>query len=482
MKNYDVVIIGSGIGGLVCGCYLAKSGFKVLIAEQHNKPGGYCTSFEKQGYRFDVGIHYLGGIKKGMLSRIINELQIKDLGFTQFDPSDKIIMPTATVNIRPKITHTIHEFRNAFPAEKDNIVRFFDLILKDDFLSIYSKMKKLNFKNVLDSYFMDTRLKSTLEVLLGNLGISAQRVSAISAILFFKEFISDPGWYPKNGIQAIPDSLVAYLRDRGGEILLTRKVKKILEENNKVSGVILADDAVIQSRVVVSNADITETFKKLLELNTRESRLLDDLEISTSLFSVYIGLKSSFQRELNDSATTWLFSTYNVEECYNNIKNPTIVKEKLKYLVCTFPFMHEHNGSAKPNLQLYMAAPFSTLQFWNKNRNVLMEKLINEAEKIIPGLKNNVQLSFNATPHTFCKYTSNREGAAYGWAAVPKLITKPIFFGKTSVKNLYLVGHWCNGGLSQGGIPQVAVSGRTIARLIVQNEGKKWEFKHNLLR
>ena len=51
MNKYDVIIIGAGIGGLTCGCYLAKAGLKVLIIEQHNKPGGYCTSFERKGYR-----------------------------------------------------------------------------------------------------------------------------------------------------------------------------------------------------------------------------------------------------------------------------------------------------------------------------------------------------------------------------------------------------------------------------------------------
>ncbi|HDY75934.1 MAG TPA: NAD(P)/FAD-dependent oxidoreductase, partial [Candidatus Marinimicrobia bacterium] len=56
-NTYDAVIIGAGIGGLVCGCYLAKAGMKVLIAEQHSKPGGYCTSFRRKGFTFDAAPH-----------------------------------------------------------------------------------------------------------------------------------------------------------------------------------------------------------------------------------------------------------------------------------------------------------------------------------------------------------------------------------------------------------------------------------------
>lgn len=55
----DVVIISAGIGGFVCGCYLAKAGMKVLICEQHYKPGGYCTSFKRGRFTFDAAIKIL---------------------------------------------------------------------------------------------------------------------------------------------------------------------------------------------------------------------------------------------------------------------------------------------------------------------------------------------------------------------------------------------------------------------------------------
>ncbi len=60
---YDAAIIGAGLGGLVCGCYLAKAGMKVLIVEKHFKPGGYCTTFKRKDFTFDAAAHSFGGYR-----------------------------------------------------------------------------------------------------------------------------------------------------------------------------------------------------------------------------------------------------------------------------------------------------------------------------------------------------------------------------------------------------------------------------------
>ena len=76
-NGYDVIIIGAGIGGLVCGCYLAKAGMKVLIAEQHYKPGGYCTSFKRKSFTFDAAAHSFGGYRyDGNMNEILRGLDL----------------------------------------------------------------------------------------------------------------------------------------------------------------------------------------------------------------------------------------------------------------------------------------------------------------------------------------------------------------------------------------------------------------------
>jgi protoporphyrinogen oxidase len=107
--EYDVIIIGAGIGGLVCGCYLAKAGMKVLIVEQHHKPGGYCQSFSKEGFIFDVCVHSLGSCRQGgQLNKILGELSLgKRLIIKRANPSDGIVVDRYKILIENDVKATV---------------------------------------------------------------------------------------------------------------------------------------------------------------------------------------------------------------------------------------------------------------------------------------------------------------------------------------------------------------------------------------
>lgn len=98
--TYDAVIIGAGISGLVCGCFLAKAGMKVLIAEQHFKPGGYCTSFKRNGFTFDAAAHSFGSYRAGgIMNKVLEDLNLSDrIKIKRYDPSDIIISPRSQVS------------------------------------------------------------------------------------------------------------------------------------------------------------------------------------------------------------------------------------------------------------------------------------------------------------------------------------------------------------------------------------------------
>ena len=126
-KRYDAIIIGAGIGGLACGCYLARAGMRVLIAEKHDKVGGYCGSFFKNGYYFDTAVHSLRGLKpENQLGILFRDLNLtKRIQIARIDPSDIIRYKDKDILISTDPKHTIESFKTNFPNQTKAIDLFF---------------------------------------------------------------------------------------------------------------------------------------------------------------------------------------------------------------------------------------------------------------------------------------------------------------------------------------------------------------------
>ena len=107
---------------------------------------------------------------------------------------------------------------------------------------------------------------------------------------------------------------------------------------------------------------------------------------------------------------------------------------------------------------------------------MIADKAIKKAEQIMPDFSKYIDVRVIATPHTFYRYTYNKNGAMYGWASTPDQIDKSIFPQKTPIEGLYLTGHWCTNGLGQGGISGVSYSGRHISRAIIKRFNKKMSY------
>lgn len=481
IKKYDAIIIGSGIGGLTCGCYLAKSGAKVLIVEQQKKVGGYCSSFSRQGYKFDVGVHYLGGIKRGILGKILEEIDLKDeILFNQFNPSDKIVMPENTTYVHSELKETIESFKNSFPSERKNIDSFFKFIGQDNFLNVYRKVRKFTFQKVLNDFFTDIKIKATLGMLLENVGLPASRISAKTAILLFREFIMDPGYYPEGGMQIFSDQFAEKFKEYGGEIILSQKVEKILIHNNSVEGIMFGRENIVLSDIVISNIDATQTFKKLLNIsNVKELLVIKRMDTSLPVFALYLGLSTNLNNLMDTSCNIWYSISYDLEDQFCNLRS-NVVDGNISSLMISFPSLHNKVSNTN-TLASFTLVPYESKSFWDKLREPLSELLIKKINMFVPLVEKHISLKITATPITFERFTANKKGASYGWAPTLEQSNTPLLPQQTSVAGLFLVGHWCATGLGEGGISGVASLGRNAARLILTDARKKWGYPTFLL-
>ena len=460
--DYDAIIIGAGISGLVCGCYLAKAGLKTLIVEKNAKAGGYCTSFRKEGFHFDPCVHALSSLRRGgLLNKILEDLQLVErIKFYRHDPSDLIITPDFKISIFHNLIDTIQEFHKYFPKEKKEITAFFRFILE---APTFYTVRRLSLLELLDQYFKDTYLKATLSFVISMcLGVNPIKVSALVSCLLLREFIFDGGYYPFGGIQAFPNLLLKRFKELKGKCVLNTKVDKINIKNNVVTGVRVQDNE-MKSIFVISACDAKQTFFDLIcnqETIMTMREVIDSSETSASFFLSYIGTFKKVNNRDNLKSNIFVLNNYKTLFSNSNVINfdnlvihaPSLWDEELnKYNGDSFCLATRLNN-------------YDEESWTEEKRQFYSNRLIELSRRIIPDLsQDNIKLTLTATPFTFYKWTMNWKGAAFGWASTPKQFGRPEFTQKTVVKNLYLTGHWAN---QSSGVSLVANSGFITADLI----------------
>jgi len=464
-KQYDVIIIGAGLSGLVCGCYLAKAGMKVLVAEQHYKPGGYCTSFKRQGFIFSAAAHFLGGIKNGNLGKIFDDHNIdKIVKIKKYDPSNIIITPKYRVSFGDDLEKTIKEFQDNFPDESDNIKSFFSYLMSSDPKSTIT-MRTWTFKDLLDKYFTNNELKSILGFpLLGNAALPPSLTSAFIGTKIFKEFILDGGYYPVGGIHKLPEAFAERFCEYGGELRLSCPVRKITVKNNIATGIYLRDGTFLSAKYIVSNCDARQTFLKLLGKKLIGKDFADKLSTmipSLSGFILYLGTDEHLDKLPETGVNIWVVSNdgLDLDEVFLSVKKGDY-RNIAGYLLYISP--------DKKVILAFLPAPFKDKNYWIHNKFKLGESLMRRIEKdVIPDLTKHIKYKDAATPQTLFRYTGNYKGAAFGWACFPSQLAITDFRKPSFVRNLYMTGHWTTKGF---GIPGVIYVGEDTAKMILRKE------------
>lgn len=462
-NNYDVIIIGAGISGLICGCYLAKAGLKVVIIEQHDKPGGYFTSFTRKGFHFDAAAHSFGNFRAGgHVRKIFTELGVTDaIHISRFDPSDVIIAPDFKMTFANDTKATLNHLGELFPKEKNNVTAFFDFLTSATQTEIV-KLRDKTFGSLLHSFFSDEKLISAFALpVFGNGGLPPSLMHAFSGSKIFSEFILDGGYYPDGGIQKLPNALDQIIRQNAGTVLYRRLVKKIVVDHNRVRGVELDGNETLSASYVVSACDMTQTFTTLLGDNVVDKQFtasLQNLIPSISTFILYIGIDGPFEGLPQPGTNMWYLPHYDLDNMYNAV------------LQCDFARAGMYMLRVSPDRRTILAfvgAPFKTDRFWKQTKKTTAEAFLQRINGFIPNLKKHTVYVDAATPSTLQRYTLNYEGAAFGWAKIPSQTFDPVLSKTTSVQGLYLTGHWTSIAF---GMPGTCYSGYDTAKRILRKE------------
>jgi phytoene dehydrogenase-like protein len=465
--NYDVIIIGAGIGGLVCGCYLARAGMKVLIVEQHYKPGGYCSSFKRNGFTFDAAAHSFGGYREqGIVRKVLTDLGIdKKLKIVRYNPSDIIKTPDGQVSFYSELSETVSDFGKSFPDERTNIRNFFSFLCESN-RTFFMRARKWTFDDLLNSYFHDPKLKSIFSfLLLGNGGLPSSLISAFVGTNIIREFLIDGGYYPKGGMQSLSDMLSRRFMEYGGKLRMATKAEKIVVKNGIVTGVRFNKNLFCEAKFVVSNCDARQTFLKLLGSQKISAEIRKKLSImipSLSMIVLYLGIDAYYRALPKRGCNIWFLPHYAVEDMYNSAKRRNLNNLE-EYMVRFSPEGKTILG--------FINSSFKARKYWLMNKSKFIESFIGLIEEhTIPDLSDHIVYKDAATPWTLYRYTLNSKGAAYGWTSTPAQVADTDFRRPSFLRGFYLTGHWATQGL---GIPGVTYLGYDTAHNIIRRKSNR---------
>lgn len=499
--RWDAVVIGSGPGGLTAAVALARAGLRVLVLEQHYLPGGWTHSFTLEGYRFSPGVHYIGELGPGgAVRRLYEGLDVSgDLEFCELNPDgfDHFLIGGDRFDVPKGFHRYFGRLVARFPHEREGLERYFDVMgrIRRDVLRLGAG---LSFPEILlaparapsllrwglrthgallDATIRDPLLKAILSAQSGDHGLAPSRVSLPLHASMTAHYY-DGGYYPRGGAKRIPLAFIKALRRHGGQIRLRSRVARILVEGGRVAGVVLESGERIDAAYVVSNADPTITFGRLLppELTRRERRKAARMEYSVSLLSIFCAVEMDLRAMGYDSGNYWWYRNRDVAGLYE--RAPREMPEgRVDGLFLTISSLKDP-GHAPPGrhvLEMFTFVPWAPFAKWQSTgqggrgadyerfKESLGDLVVAAAENVIPGLSRHMVFRAVGTPLTNDFYCETVRGAAYGTAKTPWQLGPFSFPIRTRIPGLFC----CGASTISHGVAGAHMSGLVAAQLVL---------------
>lgn len=493
-ESYDVVVVGSGMGGLSAATALAFLGKRVLVVERHDRPGGYAHSFQRRRYRFDSAAHVTSGCEPlgfgegALIDHLLRVYGVRDrCSFIRLNPFYTAVFPDFRIDVPTGTQEFIEAHARHFPREEKGLRKFLRLCIRVnremkvlpadsssyDALNLPERAPLLHeyrdatAADVLDRYVSDARLKAILTALWTYQGLPPRRLAFVRWAPMLMSFIHTGVYYVEGTMQNLVNAFVTALERRDGELLLRTAVRRILVKDGRVSGVMLENGQRIAAPVVISNADALQTFQELVGPEHLSSAFLDQLRLlrpSISAVTIYMATDLDLARIDGIGHEMFVFDSWDHEDAYRRsiAGQPSAVGLGIPTLI--------DPSVAPPGehlITLWALIPYDAVQSWRREKDRYVQGLLDRAETVVPGLRERITFSEGASPRTMERFTLNATGAIYGWEPSPEQAGANRLRRRTPVDGLYLAGHWTQPGAA---IISVIVSGLQTAQLVTGHD------------
>ena len=441
-ERYDAIVIGAGNGGLTAAVGLAQKGARTLLLEKQSIPGGFATSFVPNGYEFEGSLHHLSGLgdkdNPGPLYHVLEDIGIvEDIPYL---PIKKMRMMTGPYDISLPVGK--EEFKEAlknyFPEEADGLDRLFEVAwgVWDEFQQIFkfnndlvdpwskfdldaSKEKyplffKYAFRNAFEVYseFLKNPYCMIAFCVTGLYSGPLNETSFLDQIYWIVNYFSYPMSHIRGGSQTQSLALARKFEEYGGVLKCSEGVARILTENGEVTGVLTVKGNTYYTNNIVANVNPVVVYGEMMDPQDVPAGTLEQyngFDIAGGFLMLYLGLDCSAEELGVDHALEWVIDPLDPG------RMPLFIASR----DCVTPDLPENFGHldvgtiSNPEEWLRMS-PEQYLQ----NKYDFAEKLLTEAERVIPGIREHIVEMDFATPYTSSRFSSSPKGSAGGLSTV----------------------------------------------------------------
>lgn len=482
-EHYDVIVVGSGIGGLTNAALLSLLGKKVCVLEQHYTAGGFTHAYEREGYEWDVGVHYIGevNLEHSTMRRLFDVISEGRLRWAEMDPVyDRIIVGGESYDFVAGRLHFIAELVTRFPEDEPAIRAYVALIHE-----ISARMPKFfaaqalprwmaRVYNGLRPWFMRKEFFQTTREVLESLTANQQLISVLAGqwgdygqvprdsaflmhALLVRHYISG-GAYPEGGASSIARTVIPTIEKSGGDVFTYARVSEVLVVDNRACGVRMADGSEITANQVVSNVGFMNTVNHLLPEASRErhhtSSWTEQVRRSSATLCLYAGFRGDAEALGLDTTNLWVYPNGDHEGNLDRFMSDDSAEFPLVYI--SFPSSKDPQWNRRyPNKSTVEVVTFSSMDHferwqgsswqqrgddYERYKEALSQRLLDVLFKHRPQLRQALDYYELSSPLSTQFYQLSERGEIYGLGHFVERFQQPFLHTELPVKNLYMTG------------------------------------------
>lgn len=490
----DAIVIGSGIGGLACAAALARFGKAVLVLEQQHAAGGLTQSFSRYGFRWDVGLHYLGEMGQGGEARPIIDLlsggaiafqplgEVYDIVHFPDDVTVRFARPkdALKLELKSKFADSATEIDAYFAAVAEAVHAAKAVFMQRALSGFLGEVHELWHKRevhkwwgrsiaeVFDGIVSDTRLRAVLLAQMGDHGgMKAGQTSFGIHAVVMNHYLNG-AWYPVGGAGVFAQTLLPVIEQAGGAIRLDSKVRALQIEGGAATGVQLEDGTVLHAPVVFSDIGARNTVGLLPEalLQTAWAKKILSLQPSVCHVTLYLGLKGDIRAHGASASNHWFHDNWNtdsgvwqgmVPEAEANEGAERVSERKTApMLFVSFPSLKDpayapgdhqrHTAEVVAMIDWERFSQWRTSKLqdrpeaYTEFKANLERNMLAQFVRHFPGLAPMVSYHEMSTPLTMQAYTGAQQGASYGLEVSPRRFLSDALNVRTPISGLFLAG------------------------------------------